>query len=252
MAVVTERGRTVLLLEQAVGYGLGSVAAVTAAGLGRPTPCAGWTVADLLWHLHESMSALQEAPDRGTVALPPPDRGPAGGDSPAAGPAGALPPSPAGPAGRDPRTAGSAGTEPAGAQPPGTRGLCPDPSDPVAAVRTRAGELLAGWRRWAARPGQACVPVRVGGLPVPGETVALVGALELAVHGWDIAQACGSTRPIPVPLALAILRRAPQLADPATRPDMFAAPVPVPPRASPSDRLVAFLGRPPAGPADHG
>lgn len=212
MAVVTERVRAVLLLEQAAGYGLASLAALPAGGLGRPTPCAGWTVADLLGHLRESMAALQEATDHGAVALLPP-----------AGPHTGPPAEPAGP--------------PAG------------PADPVAAVRAGAARLLAGWRRWAARPGPACVPVRVGGLPVPGDTVALVGALELAVHGWDLARACADARPIPAPLALAILRRAPQLADASTRTAMFAAPVPVSPLAAPSDRLVAFLGRDPAHPA---
>lgn len=230
MAVVTERLRAVLLLEQAAGYGLDSVAAVTPGHLGRPTPCAGWSVADLLWHLRESMSALQEAPDHGAVALLPP------GDPPAPGHA---------PAGHGGTAAAAACPGPDGAGP-----ALPGPADPVAAVRAGAGRLLAGWRRWAARPGPACVPVRVGGMPVPGETVAFVGALELAVHGWDIAQACGSARPIPVPLALAILRRAPQVADASTRTAMFAAPVRVSPLASPSDRLVAFLGRPPAAPAD--
>ncbi|NUS11875.1 MAG: TIGR03086 family protein [Streptomyces sp.] len=195
MAVVTERGRALLLLEQAVGYGLGSVAAVTAERLRRPTPCAGWDLEELLWHLHESMAALCEASDHGGVAL-----------------------LPAGP--------------------------CP-PSDPVDAVRAGAGELLDSWRRWAARPGTPCAQVAIAGMPIPGETVAFVGALEVTVHGWDIAQACGRARPIPAPLALAILRRAPQVADASTRTALFAAPVPVPPQASAGDRLVAFLGRPP-------
>ncbi|MFI0941690.1 TIGR03086 family metal-binding protein [Streptomyces sp. NPDC021020] len=197
MAALTERGRAVLLLEEAVGYGLGSVEAVTPARLRGPTPCAGWDLERLLWHLHESMAALREASDRGGVAL-----------------------LPAGPGG-------------------------PPPADPVAAVRDGAGELLESWRCWAARPGPSCAPVAVGGMPIPGETVALVGALEVAVHGWDVAQACGRARPIPAPLALAILRRAPQVADAGTRPALFAAPVPVPPHACAGDRLVAFLGRPP-------
>ncbi|MFI0720962.1 TIGR03086 family metal-binding protein [Streptomyces sp. NPDC021224] len=197
MAALTERGRTVLLLEQAVGYGLDCVGTVTPALLPRPTPCAGWDLERLLWHLHESMAALREAPDRGGVAL-----------------------LPAGPGG-------------------------PPPADPVAAVTAGAHQLLDSWRCWAARPGPPCAPVAVGGMPIPGETVALVGALEVAVHGWDVAQACGRARPIPAPLALAVLRRAPQVADATTRPALFAAPVPVPPHACAGDRLVAFLGRPP-------
>lgn len=195
MAALTERGRAVLLLEEAVGYGLGSVEAVTSARLRRPTPCAAWDLEHLLWHLHESMAALREAPDRGGVALLP---------------EGAV-----------------------------------LSADPVAAVRDGARELLDSWRCWAARPGPSCAPVAVGGMPIPGETVALVGALEVAVHGWDIAQACGSARTIPAPLASAILRRAPQVADASSRPALFAAPVPVPRQACAGDRLVAFLGRPP-------
>lgn len=84
----------------------------------------------------------------------------------------------------------------------------PPPADPVAAVRRGARVLLDGWRE---RPPGECAQVRVGGMPLPSGTVAFIGAVELAVHGWDIAQACGTPRPIPVPLALAILRRSPLL-----------------------------------------
>jgi uncharacterized protein (TIGR03086 family) len=189
----------VLLLEQAVDYGLGSVDDVPPGGLRLPTPCAGWNLEALLCHLCESMSALREAPDCGGVALLP-------GGPPAA-------------------------------------------TDLVTAVRSGARALLESWQRLAADAGTEPGAIRVGGLPVPGETVAFIGALEIAVHGWDIAQACGARRPIPVPLALAMLRRAPMVADGATRATLFAAPVPVSPLASPSDRLVAFLGRAPGSPA---
>lgn len=115
------------------------------------------------------------------------------------------------------------------------------------AVRADVEALLAGWRRWAEAPGPPFACVRVAGMPLPGDTAAFVGALELAVHGWDIAQACGRPRPIPAPLALAVLRRAPLVADPSTRPVLFAPPLTVPPPACPSDRLLAYLGRPPCG-----
>ncbi|UWE10726.1 TIGR03086 family metal-binding protein [Actinacidiphila bryophytorum] len=110
------------------------------------------------------------------------------------------------------------------------------PADPVAAVRGGAVALLESWQA------RACPEVSIGGMAVPGATVAFIGVVELAVHGWDIAQACGSPRPIPVPLALAILRRAPMITGGA---DLFAAPVPVSPLACPGDRLVALLGRTP-------
>jgi hypothetical protein len=41
---------------------------------------------------------------------------------------------------------------------------------------------------------------------------------------------------------------APLLVTPATRPGLFADPVPAPGQSGPGDRLVAFLGRHPGGP----
>jgi uncharacterized protein (TIGR03086 family) len=69
--------------------------------------------------------------------------------------------------------------------------------------------------------------------------------VEIAVHGWDVAQACGRPRPIPPQLAEELLQLAPLLVTDADRPGRFAPPVAVPAGASPGDRLVAFLGRGP-------
>jgi uncharacterized protein (TIGR03086 family) len=129
---------------------------------------------------------------------------------------------------------------------PGVVALLPaaaPPADPVAALRSGARALLESWR------GRACTEVEVCGMPVPGATVAFIGAVELAVHGWDIAQACGTPRPIPAPLAMAILRRAPMITGGA---GVFEAPVRVSPLAVPGDRLVALLGRVPAAGPDRG
>jgi len=68
------------------------------------------------------------------------------------------------------------------------------------------------------------------------------------VHGWDISVACGARRPVPPGLAAILLPLAPLLISPATRPGLFADPVPVPAWASPGDQLVAFLGRQPQAP----
>jgi 3-oxoacyl-[acyl-carrier protein] reductase len=68
--------------------------------------------------------------------------------------------------------------------------------------------------------------------------VAAVGAVELAVHGWDVAEACGCHRPIPPALATGILQLVPMVVADATRDIHFAAPVTVSPLASPSDRLA--------------
>jgi len=76
--------------------------------------------------------------------------------------------------------------------------------------------------------------------------VTSAGAIDVAVHGWDVARACGSTQPIPEQLAQDMLEISPLLVTRDDRPERFAAPIPVPPQASASDRLVAYLGRDPA------
>jgi uncharacterized protein (TIGR03086 family) len=81
---------------------------------------------------------------------------------------------------------------------------------------------------------------------LPASAMAGAGALEIAVHGWDISRACGRCQPIPRALAGDLLAIAPLLVPSAGRHPLFAAPVSVPPEAGPSDRLAAFLGRTPA------
>lgn len=81
--------------------------------------------------------------------------------------------------------------------------------------------------------------------PLLASVVAGAGAIELAVHGWDISRACGQHRPIPPRLAADLLTICPLVITEATRHPQFAAPVTVSPLASASDRLVAFLGRRP-------
>ena len=45
--------------------------------------------------------------------------------------------------------------------------------------------------------------------------VAVTGALEITVHGWDIWVACGARRPVPPGLAAVLLPIAPLLITPA-------------------------------------
>ncbi len=98
--------------------------------------------------------------------------------------------------------------------------------------------------------------VAVGGLPMPAGLVACTGAVEIAVHGWDVSAARaragrGSAgcegdfpeTPIPAGLAARMLRLSPLLV--AGREGLFAVPVEVPAQASPGDRLVGYLGRRP-------
>ena len=104
-------------------------------------------------------------------------------------------------------------------------------------------ELAARSRRGWAVPG---VMDRTFDLPIgaqPGPAMASVTLLETVVHGWDISQAGGEAAEIPDALAIPILAFARE-ALPADRGDAFAADLGL--GGSPSDQLVAFLGRKPA------
>ena len=88
--------------------------------------------------------------------------------------------------------------------------------------------------------------VVVGGLPLPAGIVACTGAVEIAVHGWDVSAALGRGGSIPPALATRLLAICPLLA--TSREGLFAPPVPVSPEASPGDRLLGYLGRDPGAP----
>ena len=120
----------------------------------------------------------------------------------------------------------------------------PDGGDAVEVLRDRAANLLF-----------ACYAhhgpdrfVLVGGLPLPAGIVACTGAVEIAVHGWDVSAARGRGGPIPPALATRMLRLGPLLV--TGREGLFGRPVQVPAQASPGDRLVAYLGRIPMPPED--
>jgi len=109
----------------------------------------------------------------------------------------------------------------------------------LSALRDRAAELLCA----AYGFGGTGEFVAVGGLPMPAGLVACAGAVEIAVHGWDVAAARGGDCPIPPLLAGRLLRLCPFLM--AGREGLFAGPVEVPAAASPGDKLVGYLGRDP-------
>jgi uncharacterized protein (TIGR03086 family) len=134
--------------------------------------------------------------------------------------------------------------------------------DPVETLRDRAAQLLCAAYGYGV-PGRF---VAVSGLPVPASLVACTGAVEIAVHGWDVSVARGAAgrgrvrpkkpvnpqepvsptepvRPIPAALASRMLGLCPLLV--AGREGLFADPVEVAAQASPGDKLVAFLGRDP-------
>lgn len=113
------------------------------------------------------------------------------------------------------------------------------PDDPVAVARDRAARLLGAWSR---PPGG---DVLVADVELATEVLATAGAVEVAVHGWDVARSLGRDHPIPAPLAEEMLELSPYLVSDLDRPGRFAAPIPLPRGAPPGDRLIAFLGRHP-------
>jgi uncharacterized protein (TIGR03086 family) len=182
------------LLEHAVGYALASAGHATPELLPLATPCAGWDLRTLLFHVSDSLGVLAEAMRAGHVAPGPPP-----GHEPTAG------------------------------------------ADPVAGLRRRARALLGA----SAAAGADERLVAIGDRELTASMITAAGAIEIAVHGWDISVACGIRRPVPPGLAAALLPLAPVLIPRAARSGLFADPVPVPEPACPGDRLVAFLGRQP-------
>jgi uncharacterized protein (TIGR03086 family) len=61
------------LLEQAAGYGLGSLQEIPPDHFAAATPCAGWNLSALLRHLGESVAVLHEAAEPGFLGPEPPD-----------------------------------------------------------------------------------------------------------------------------------------------------------------------------------
>jgi uncharacterized protein (TIGR03086 family) len=138
---------------------------------------------------------------------------------------------------------GNVGLDPGGAWDPG------DPAgdygdlaaDPVATLRNRACRMIGAWAN-----ARGPCEISIGDRALTAGIVAATGAVEVAVHGWDVAWACGHDRPVPPALAEELLELCPLFVRPADRPTRFAAPVDVSPLARPGDRLVAFLGRRPS------
>jgi uncharacterized protein (TIGR03086 family) len=114
----------------------------------------------------------------------------------------------------------------------------PDPHQVIDRITRRACLTQAAWRRRL-----TSAPIRVGDLDLGRDTLALVGALEIAVHGWDVAQATGDARPLPEDLAVRLYGVALAVTDPDERGPRFGPPVPVPRNASTGTHLLALLGR---------
>jgi uncharacterized protein (TIGR03086 family) len=116
----------------------------------------------------------------------------------------------------------------------------PGPTDAAAllgSIRRRASAVVGLWM-----PGAGPV-IAVGDAPLRRELVGLVGALEITVHGWDVARAVGHPRAIPPTLAMDLWPVARDHITAADRPMRFADEVAVPDSSPPQVRLLAHTGR---------
>lgn len=120
-----------------------------------------------------------------------------------------------------------------------------DPAaDPVATLKNRACALLGEWSA-AGELASAPEAVLIGDLALTAELVSGTGAIEVAVHGWDLARACGEYRPIPQGLAEDLLPLVPFFVSEDDRPVRFGPRVRIGRDAELGDQLLAFLGRDP-------
>lgn len=108
----------------------------------------------------------------------------------------------------------------------------------VEALREKACALLGAWTSARDRG-----PVAVGDLGLDAPLLVATAALEVTLHGWDVAQATGRGTPVPADLAAGLLALAQHVIAPGDRASRFAHPRPVGAGAPPDVRLLAWAGR---------
>jgi uncharacterized protein (TIGR03086 family) len=113
-------------------------------------------------------------------------------------------------------------------------------ADPVSVFRARVRRLVGAWTA-----GESGLGVAIADRLLALSLAAGAAAVEIAVHGWDIAQASEHHRPIPPELAMDLLAISAVLLSDGNRHPLFAPPVRPSTLADPSERLLAFLGRQP-------
>lgn len=195
------------LLERATSYARMALTAVATLPGCSPTPCAQWTLRQLLEHLHDSLHTLEEAGRWGHVPT-------------------SAPP-------------GVTLTEHEGHGQAEVSGV-------VEAVGRRIGSLLGTWTA-AHGDGLVDVagsPLRAGVLAASGALEITVHGWDLsrsaALHDPALHQ------PIPDALAADLTAYLPLLIDPADRPVRFAEPLPQSRSPGPGAGLLALLGRDPS------
>jgi uncharacterized protein (TIGR03086 family) len=114
-------------------------------------------------------------------------------------------------------------------------------ADPGTQFRTEAERTLAAWRA-RGLDGE----MNVGAGPMPASVALGINLADTTTHSWDIAQASGQDTHIPDDVARAALGFVRQFVNDDVRAFAgFGTPVELAPTASPTDQLVAFLGRRP-------
>ena len=113
-------------------------------------------------------------------------------------------------------------------------------ADGAVALDARFGGPVLVRARLLAEGNATCVPVRVGDRGLAPDLFDAAGALELAVHGWDLNTALHRVAPIPQNLARQLLSACATLT--IERPE-FGPATTVPPSATAAERLLSSVGR---------
>ena len=130
------------------------------------------------------------------------------------------------------------------ARTPATETPARDVSDNVLAVYDDAtSAALVAWRAPGALDGEVTLGV---GISVPADVAAGISTADCLVHGWDLRRALGGDLELDPELAGHVLAVSSAIVTPDFRgPRTFGPEVTVSADASPTDRLVGFLGRQP-------
>lgn len=116
-------------------------------------------------------------------------------------------------------------------------------ADLLASICRRARGLLGLWQPVPAGAARPVELVELAELSLPRELLGTVGALEITLHGWDVAEAIGRPRSIPADLAMDLWPVARDHITDDDRPFRFGSPVEVSDWATPATRLLAHAGR---------
>jgi uncharacterized protein (TIGR03086 family) len=114
-------------------------------------------------------------------------------------------------------------------------------TDPAAQFRAAADAALTAWRT----PGTFDQVIVIAAGPMLGSVVAGINLLDTATHAWDIARATGQPAELPNGVAEAALEASRAFISPELRPGRFGPQLQSAAGTTPTEQLVAFLGRQP-------